>query len=103
MDKKFSISDMLSFEKMVAPTVLKIIYYIGLVGIALYMLVAMAGAIRVMGYSPGMGLLTLIGALIGGCFGLLFWRVMIEVYTVLFGIYDRLGEVRDIMKKPDEG
>ncbi len=96
MEKKsFSVGDLFQFERMVAPTVLKIVYWIGLAGIVIYMLMALAAAIGMMDYSPGGGLGMLLLAILGGLFGLLFWRVMIEVYMVLFGIFERLGEVRD--------
>jgi len=38
-------------------------------------------------------------ALFGGGFGLLMWRVVIEMYQVFFGIYDRLGDIRESLKK----
>lgn len=96
MEKKpFSVGDLFQFERMVAPTVLKIVYWISLAGIAIYMLVAMAGGLGMMDYSPGGGLGMILVAILAGLFGLLFWRVMIEVYMVLFGIFERLGQVRD--------
>lgn len=94
----FSFGDLFQFEKMVAPVVLKIVYWIGLVGIALYLLFALGLAVTSMSYSPLTGLGMIIGSLIGACFAVLMWRVMIEVYMVLFGIHQRLGEVRDLMK-----
>ena len=94
----FSIGDFFQFEKMVAPTVLKIVYWLGLVGIGIYLLVAMFGAVRMMEFDAATGLGTLFLAILGALFGALVWRIMIEVYMVLFGIFDRLGEVRDMMK-----
>lgn len=92
---KFSFGDLFQFEKMVAPTVLKIVYWLGLVGIVIYLLVAMAGALTMMDYNAATGLGTMLLAIVGAAFAVLFWRIMIEVYMVLFGIHERLGEVRD--------
>ena len=87
----FQIGDMLSFEKLIAPTLIKIVYYIGLAGIAFWALVAIATAFS----WGGGGIVQVIVAIFGFVFGVLFWRVMMELYTVLFGIYERLGEIRD--------
>lgn len=98
----FSFGDLFQFEKMVAPVVLKVVYWIGLIGIALYLLFALGLAVTTMGYSPMTGLGMIIGAIIGACFGVLMWRIIIEVYMVLFGIHQRLGEVRDALKGDKE-
>ena len=95
MDGKFEISSLFNFDKLVAPTVLKIVYWIGLVGIAVWFLVAVVAAIGLMGYSVGSGLGGILLAFAGLIFGTLLWRVMIEIYTVIFGIHERLGEIRD--------
>jgi hypothetical protein len=100
MDRSFSISDLASFEKLVAPKVLKVIYWLGLAGIVLLCLISFIGGLGVMRYSFATGLGTMLLAVIGLCFGVLLWRVLIEVYTVFFGIYERLGEIRDGLNKP---
>jgi hypothetical protein len=99
MDRNFSVSDLVSFEKLVAPKVLKVIYWLGLVGIGLLCLISFIGGIGVMQYSFATGLGTMLLAVIGFCFGVLLWRVVIEMYTVFFGIYERLGDIRDGVNK----
>ncbi len=99
---KFSFGDLFQFEKMVAPVVLKIVYWLGLAGIVIYLLIAIAGGLSMMDYSAATGLGTILLSIVGAAFGVLFWRIMIEVYMVLFGIHERLGEVRDSMKAKDE-
>ena len=98
----FSIGDLFQFEKMVAPVVLKVVYWVGLVGIVIYLLVAMAGGLAMMDYSAATGLGTILLSIVGAGFFILFWRVMIEVYMVLFGIHQRLGEVRDAISASKE-
>lgn len=91
----FEIGDLFKFDKMVAPTVLKIVYWLGLVGIAIMCLISMAGAVTMMNYSAATGLGTLLLSLIGLAFGALVWRIIIEIYMVIFSINDRLGAIRD--------
>ena len=103
MEKKpISIGDLFQFERMVAPVVLKIVYWLGLIGLAIYMLIAIFGSFALMAYDPASGLGTMLLAIVGALFGALFWRIMIEVYMILFGIHERLGEVRDMMKAKSE-
>lgn len=91
----FEIGDLFKFDKMVAPTVLKIVYWLGLIGIVLWALFALFGAITMMSYSVMSGLGMLLAAVVALLFGTLFWRIIIEIYMVIFSINDRLGEVRD--------
>ena len=100
MEKKpFSPADLFQFDRMVAPTVLKIVYWLGLIGIGIYMLIALFAAIRMMDYnfSGGFGMLLL--AIVGALFGTLFWRILIEIYMVFFNIHNRVTEIRDMMAK----
>ncbi len=98
----FSFGDLFQFEKMVAPVVLKVVYWLGLVGIVIWLLIALGAAVTMMDYNVGGGLLGVLVAVVGSAFGVLVWRIMIEVYMVLFGIHQRLGEVRDALKGDKE-
>ncbi len=99
MDRSFSFADFMNFEKLIAPKVLKVVYWLGLAGIVVMVLIGMAGGLAAMQYSFATGLGTILMSLIGGLFGLLMWRVLIEMYTVFFGIYERLGDIRESVKK----
>lgn len=91
------ISDLLNFEKLLSLTLLRIVYFLGLVGIAIAVLVSAFGALSVMRYSFSTGLGTFVVALLAGCMSLLVWRAVCELWTVLFGIYDRLGQIRELL------
>jgi len=95
MSNGFNLSDMMGFEKLIAPRLLKVVYWIGLAGIAIFALMSLAGSLTMLQYSAATALGTMILSIIGFGFAVLFWRVMIEIYIVLFGIYERLGEIRD--------
>lgn len=91
----FKWQDMLSFEKIIAPTVIKIVYYIGLVGIGLALIFSIFTAFS----AYGGGIVQVITAIVACAFGALMLRIAMELYIALFGMYDRLGEIRDLLKK----
>lgn len=80
----------LNFDRFLFPQITKIIYWIGLVLIILFAIVGALGALVTQG-----GILGFIVALVGGAIGLLFWRIAVELWLVLFSIYDVLKEIRD--------
>ncbi|WP_417477050.1 DUF4282 domain-containing protein [Maricaulis sp.] len=84
-----------TFDKLIATSLIKFLYWIGLAGIALSVIVGIFGAIGAMTQSFLAGLGMLIAVPLGGVIGLVFWRFICEIYIVIFGIYDRLGEIRD--------
>jgi hypothetical protein len=84
-----TLGSFLSFEKLITPTIIKAVYVIGLIlillgGVISFFTSLFAGAF-------GSALLTLLGTLVG----LLAWRMYCELVIVLFGLYDRAGEIRD--------
>jgi hypothetical protein len=85
----FAFQDLLSFEKLVTPTVIRIVYFIGLVVIALGALIGVFDSLF-----AGQ-ILAALGALIATVLGFLAWRIWCELVIVLFGLYDRAGEIRD--------
>lgn len=85
------LGSLLNFDKFVAPTLIKIVYWLGIVGIVLGMLVSMAGALQMMSYNAATGLGSILIAVIGAAVGLLVWRVICELWIVIFSINDRLG------------
>ncbi|MFN4113718.1 MAG: DUF4282 domain-containing protein [Sphingomonadaceae bacterium] len=99
MNSGFTLGDLLSFEKLIAPKVLKVLYWLGLIGITLFALVSLSGAFGMMSYSPAAGLGMIVGVIVGYLIGILFWRIMMELYMTFFGVYDRLGEIRDRLGK----
>ncbi len=90
-------ASLMNFDKFVAPTLIRIVYWIGIVLIVLCTLAAIAGGGMMMmgGYGGGFNLGGALIALIGGVAGLLVWRVICEVWIVLFSINDRLGQLVD--------
>lgn len=84
------------FRKFIAPTVIKILYYLGLVvvvfgglGVIIYALTEM----QALGTRFSMQLI--IGALIGAPILILVLRFTTEMWLVLFEMNERLGQIRD--------
>jgi Ni,Fe-hydrogenase I cytochrome b subunit len=93
------LSDFTSFEKNLSLTLIRMVYFLGLCGIALFATVSAFGAFGVMRYSVAGGIGTLLTAILGGSISVLIWRVICEVWMVIFGIYDRIGQVRELLAK----
>ncbi|HMM13978.1 MAG: DUF4282 domain-containing protein [Parvibaculum sp.] len=85
----------LSFDRMIATSVVKFLYWIGIALIGLGGLIAFIGSFSTMGYSFGMGLGQLVMAVLGTVIAIVLWRVVCELYIVIFSMHDRLGEIRD--------
>lgn len=83
------------FDRLIGSALVKIVYYIGLIGIGLWVLVALLGSLRAMEYSAGAGLGGILITLVGAIFAVVFWRFTCELWVIIFQIYNRLGEIRD--------
>ncbi len=90
------ISRFTSFDKLIATSLIKLLYWIGIVFIVLGVLV---GALAGFSQGFGNGLVSLIAAPIGGILAIIFWRFLCEIYIVIFGMYDRLGEIQKSLEK----
>lgn len=82
------VTQFLNFNKMMGQGLVKIVYYLGLVGIALGCLFWIFQGISFMSYDGGLGFGMIIGALIFGILGICFLRFTCELYVTLF----RMGE-----------
>lgn len=83
-----SLSDLFDFEKFVAPQLIKFVYWIGLIFIGL----SVVGTLFSSGGPVGF-LGRLVMSIVGGVAGVLIWRVICEVWIVMFSINNRLGEI----------
>lgn len=84
-----------TFDRLIATTLIKILYWIGLIGALVFTVFAMLGGLIGMPQSFLAGLGVFVGAPIGGALFIIVWRFLMEVYIVIFSIHDRLGEIRD--------
>ena len=80
--------DLLSFDKMIAMPAIKVMYIIGLICIAVFGIkIIFEGS--VFGFFSGIATVVV---------GVVIWRIICESAILLFGIYDRLGDIKMALK-----
>jgi hypothetical protein len=88
--KETNVDYLLGFDKMISPVIIRIIYFLSLLGVVI-----------------GAGLSIFQGSLLRGLailvFGALIVRIYCELLILLFRIYDNLVEINAKMKKSDLG
>lgn len=94
------INQFLSFDKLIGSKLITILYYLGLIGIALGVLGGIFGALAMLGVNFLGGIGTLIVVLIGGAVGVLFWRFICEIYMLFFRIADDLRDIKNAKAPP---
>ncbi|HXG25563.1 MAG TPA: DUF4282 domain-containing protein [Candidatus Binatia bacterium] len=85
--RRFSWGDFFNFRYMVTPVVVKVVYIIGAGLITLAALGAILGSTR---FGLGSGLL---GGLLILLLGNLYWRVVMEIVVVFFGIHEGIRNI----------
>lgn len=88
-------SKMLNFDTMIGPTLIRIMYFVGLGIIALAGVGILLSGLMLMAYSPAMGLLYIIFTPVIIILYAIFWRFACEMWILTFKIYDRLGEIKN--------
>lgn len=96
------ISRFWGFEKLIGSALVKLVYYVGLIGIIISVLVAVFKALELMnGYGGGgLALGAIVTALLVGTCAVVFWRFIAELAVLAFQTYNRLGEIRDRLPPP---
>ncbi|MFC0267198.1 DUF4282 domain-containing protein [Kushneria aurantia] len=85
-------SDLAGFNKFISPSLIKIAYWIGII---LIVLMGLSSLFFSSPYSPLSGFFGFLIKLIGILLSLVFWRITCEAAILLFGMHERLGEIRD--------
>lgn len=90
-----TLQSFLSFDRLLSPTLIRVVYFLGIAAGLLTCLVQIVTGVGMLRYSfmGGVGLILL--ALLGTVLGLLLLRVICESLNVVFAIHERLGEIRD--------
>lgn len=95
----FRVADLFSFERLISTSLVKLLYFVGMIGGVIGGLIAVVAALGTMRYNAMGGIGALLIALLLTAAGLLVWRVLCEGMILAFSIYDRLGEMRDQLAK----
>ena len=78
----------LSFDKLIGTKLIKILYFVGLIGIILG-----GFASLIAGFQIGIGAVVM--AIIGTLAGILFWRFICEIYLLFFRMSDDLRDIKN--------
>ena len=89
------ISNFLSFDKLIGTTHIRVLYYLGLVGIVLFAIAGLFGGIGAMKYSFFGGVSAIGGALLGSVLAIVFWRFMCEIYMLFFRMSDDIRDIKN--------
>ena len=95
------LNQLLSFDKLIGTKLITILYYLGLIGIALGLIAGVLSGLGTMvsfSFFGGIGLV--IGTIIGAAVGLLFWRFICEMYLLLFRMADDLRDIKSAKSLP---
>jgi hypothetical protein len=80
-------SAFLSFDKLITPSVIKVVYWIGIAVIIIFGIVGAIAGLKESALAP-------LGAIIGVIVGLFVWRVYCELIMLWFKIHDELAGIR---------
>jgi hypothetical protein len=94
------LNQFMSFDKLIGSKLIVVIYWLGLLGIALGAIAGVFGGLAAMGSSFFGGLGAIIVALIGAVVGLLFWRFICEMYLLLFRMADDVRDIKAMKSGP---
>ncbi len=86
---------LITFDELIGGTLIKVVYYIGLVMIVLTSVAMLFFGLSGARFSLLSPILGIFGAIIYLVFGTLFWRLICELWMIGFKVFDRLGEIRD--------
>jgi hypothetical protein len=81
------VSRFTTFDKLIATSLIKVLYWIGIAFIVVGVVGGMLAA-----FTQGFGYF--IGSPFVGIIALILWRFTCELWIVTFGMYDRLGEIQ---------
>ncbi|MDT6940232.1 DUF4282 domain-containing protein [Brucella pseudogrignonensis] len=78
------------FDNLMTPSIVKFIYWLGLLILMLAALIAL-----MMTHTPYGDVLTILGVIFAWLLSCLLWRVVCEIIILQFNIFSRLTEIRD--------
>lgn len=90
---------LLNFDRLIGPTLVKLVYYFGAVIIVIAAIGALLAAVfSLAGGNLGLGLMQLLAVPAVAAVAFVYWRFLCELFMLAFLAYERLGQVRDLMR-----
>jgi Domain of unknown function (DUF4282) len=83
----------LSFRKFITPAVIQVIFWIGVVGIGIYVLIAIFAGGAMLGGGGGGFVAAFLLSIVGGVVVLFLWRIYCELIMLWFKIHDELVSI----------
>jgi uncharacterized protein DUF4282 len=90
----FDYRDLFQWERFITPSIIKVFYWLAIVGSVLFGLSGMLSGLWLMAHNPLSGILWIIGSLLGILIGVIFARIMSEFVLIMFRINEHLGAIR---------
>lgn len=88
----------LSFDRLIGPALVRIVYYFGAGTIALFAVGALLTAIfSLAGGNFSTGLMQLLAAPAVAAVAFIYWRFLCELFMLAFLAFERMGEIRDLL------
>lgn len=89
----------LNFDRLIGPVLVKLVYWVGAIGIVLGAVgVLLTALFSLFGGNFGPALFQLIAVPAVAAVGFVYWRFLCELFMLAFLAYERLGQVRDLMR-----
>lgn len=93
------LSSLLGFDRLIGPSLVKIVYYLGAAIIVIVIGMSLLTAIMSLAAGNfGLGLIQLLAAPIVAAVVFVYWRFVCELFMLAFLAYQRLGEIRDTLR-----
>ena len=89
----------LSFDRLLGPTLVRFVYYFGAAVIVVLGIGALLTAVfSIASGNFGAGAMQLLAVPAVAAVSLVYWRFLCELFMIAFLNYERMGEVRDLMR-----
>lgn len=95
------IGKLLSFDNLMGESLIKLLYFIGLLFIVLAAISSLFMSLGAFRLSFGAGFSGLLMTAIGFVLGVFVWRITCELWIVLFAQYNKVSKIADAVVKKD--
>ncbi len=93
------IKNLLGFDRLIGPHLVKLVYLLGLAAIAAVTAFSLLTGVQALAAGNlGQALAQLIATPVVGAAVFIYWRFACELFMLAFLAFERLGEVRDLMR-----
>jgi len=89
----------LGFDRLLGPVLVRLVYYVGAAAIVVMTgFTLLMGLMAIFAGNVGGGAMQIVAGPAVGAVAFVYWRFLCELFMLAFLAYERLGEVRDLMR-----